>query len=739
MQRIVVVSNRLPFTIVRDDAAWKFKESVGGLATGLSAYLNSLQHGASAEYLWVGWPGTTIAEEYKDEVRKLSFEKYHSLPIFLSEEDVENFYQGFCNKTIWPLFHYFPEHARYNPDYWLQYEKVNRISCETLVELLRPDDTVWIHDYHLMLLPKMLREKLPGASIGFFLHIPFPEYELFRLLPAKWRKNILEGLLGADIVGFHTYDYMQYFLRCVLRILGYDHNMGQLMVNDRLVKAGTFPMGIDFKKFYSAAASLENQNEVNALRQSFGECKVVLSIDRLDYSKGIINRLEGFDLMLEQHPKWRGKVVLVAIVAPSRIGLESYDLMKKRVEEHVGKINGKFGTLDWTPIRYQYKALPFQQLVPLYAASDIALLTPLRDGMNLIAKEYIASRNKQTGVLILSEMAGAAKELGEAVIINPNNHEEIAAAILEALQMSPEEQVRRNSIMQNRLKRYDIIKWANEFIDALPSIKQSHTVIYAKLLKAPIQENILKKYAYSSKRLFFLDYDGTLIPFARRPKDAKPSEDLLHLLQSLTSNPRNCVVLISGRKKDDLENWFGTTGMTLIAEHGAWIKEPGSDWKLIKPMSGTWKETLVPILERYADRLPGAFIEEKDFSLAWHYRTADPEQAELSARELMDGLVTFTANIDVQVLQGSKVIEVRNAGVNKGEAGKLMIERDNYDFILAVGDDWTDEDLFKAIPQEAFSIHVGLRRTQASYLLRNPQDVLSFLQQFVESEALVAV
>jgi trehalose 6-phosphate synthase/phosphatase len=349
--------------------------------------------------------------------------------------------------------------------------------------------------------------------------------------------------------------------------------------------------------------------------------------------------------------------------------------------------------------------------------------------MNLIAKEYIASRSDTTGVLILSEMAGAAKELGEAVIINPNNREEIANALNEALEMAKEEQIRRNSIMQNRLRRYDVIKWANDFLDELRAAKRADTVIYAKLLKSTIREALVQQYKHSARRLLLLDYDGTLVGFTRRPKDAKPSDNLLRLLGLLAHDTKNEVILISGRKKEDLQDWFGGLTLNLAAEHGTWIKEKSTDWKLLKPMSQDWKQKISPILETYSDRLPGAFIEEKDYSLAWHYRASDPEQGEQTARELMDDLVAFTANIEVQVLQGSKVIEVRNAGVNKGAAAQHWLTKNPYDFILAIGDDWTDEDLFAAISEDAFSIHVGFHRTRAKYQLRNPHDVIQLLQQ----------
>ena len=329
--RLVVVSNRLPFNVGTEEGELRFKESTGGLVTGMVAALEGMRSRSSSKnvYAWVGWPGSTIPESLREELKTKALAEYNSYPVFLNEQEMDRFYHGFCNKTIWPLFHYFPSYTVYQEEFWQQYKHVSQIFCETLVEVVRPNDIVWIHDYHLMLLPQMLKTKMPNALVGFFLHIPFPSFEIFRLLPGRWRREILEGLLGADLIGFHTYEYTQHFLQCVLRILGHEHNMGQIVTPDRLVKAETFPMGIDFEKFSGAVNHAEVQRERESLRQSLSDVKVILSVDRLDYTKGILNRLQGFEILLESSPEYRGKVVLVMVVVPSRIGVEHYDLMKK--------------------------------------------------------------------------------------------------------------------------------------------------------------------------------------------------------------------------------------------------------------------------------------------------------------------------------------------------------------------------------------------------------------------------
>ncbi|MGH7991844.1 MAG: trehalose-6-phosphate synthase, partial [Limisphaerales bacterium] len=319
---------------------------------------------------------------------------------------MEHFYHGFCNKTLWPLFHYFPMLAHYEEDYWQEYKNVNRIFGDAVLNALRPDDMVWIHDYHLMLLPRLIREKFPDMPIGFFLHIPFPSYELFRMIPRAWREEMIEGLLGSSLIGFHTHDHTRDFLTSVLRTAGHEHQLGSLTLRDRVVKVDTFPMGVDFERFNAAAALPETDMKVSELREKCAGQKIIFSVDRLDYTKGIINRLRGYHIFLKRNPQWHGKVVFVMSVAPSRIGVESYQAMKQELEQAVGQIIGAYGNVQWTPLIYQYRNLSFEEIVALYRACDVALITPLRDGMNLVAKEFVASRPDQKGVLILSEMAG---------------------------------------------------------------------------------------------------------------------------------------------------------------------------------------------------------------------------------------------------------------------------------------------------------------------------------------------
>ncbi len=720
---MLLVSNRLPVTAVPSENGYLFQSSPGGVATGLKSYLDNLQSSSVAsEYVWIGWPGISAEQELQHQIAQELNAKYHAHPVFFSESEMDHFYHGFCNRTIWALFHYFPGYAVYREDYWQNYREVNERFCQAVLEIAQPEDVIWIHDYHLMLLPQMLHQHLPNSKIGFFLHIPFPSYEIFRLLPRRWRNEILEGLLGADLIGFHTHDYVQYFLRCVLRILGKEQIMGQIFTNDRIVKVETFPMGIDFDKFFKAAVELPESGD---LRKSLNHSRIILSIDRLDYSKGINNRLRGYRRFLELYPEWRQKVVLLLIVVPSRVGVQQYRMMKSEIDELVGQINGRFAEITWTPIIYQFRALPFEEVVSLYRSSDVMLVTPLRDGMNLIAKEYIASRPDQTGVLILSEMAGAAKELGEAILINPNTPDEIATALQDALQMSERDQKAGNAKMQHRLKRYSVQRWANEFLQTLSQFKEEQQRYEAKLLPVQAQEELKHRFSKSKRRLLMLDYDGTLVPFASQPKFAQPDPDLLELLKSLTE--KSDVVIFTGRERMNVQDWFPDHRLHLVAENGVWIRPAGEGWTVMKPLSTLWKEKIVGVMETFADRLPGAFVEEKDFSVAFHFRQSDPEIASIRVKELADNLRHLTANIDVQVLQGSKVLEVRNVGNDKGTAGLFFLSRGEYDFVLAMGDDRTDENLFSILPEEAFSIHVGTAGSHARFNVRSYREARQLL------------
>jgi len=686
------------------------------LATALSAL------DRDEEVLWIGWPGLEVGDPGEQgEVERRLREEHRCIPVFLTRAQLERYYDGFSNGCLWPLFHYFPQYAHYDEAEWDAYRQVNRAFAERVLTELRPGDRVWVQDYHLMLLPALIRETQPEVPIGFFLHIPFPSSEIYRMLP--WRAEILEGLIGADLVGFHSFGYTRHFLSSLLRLLGLDQSFGQVMVRGRPVQAETFPLGVDVERFAAVADDPEAQAELERLRREADGRRIVLSVDRLDFTKGLLERLQAFDRFLSEHPEWRKRVTFIMLCVPSRERVPEYRSLKRRVDEWVGRINGRHGQPGWSPIWYLYRALPFNKFVPLYQLADVALVTPLRDGMNLVAKEYLAARPDNRGVLVLSETAGAAEELGEALIVNPHDTRAMVAALNQALAMPPEEQRARNERMRTRLKRYDTKRWADEFLTRLDETRRLSPQLTQIKLEGEALDALKGAYQASRKRLLMLDYDGTLVPFSRRPDGAAPPPELVEELKALAADPRNDVVVISGRDADTLAGWLGDIWGSLVAEHGAYTRRPGNDWERIEGgLSAAWKEQLRPVLEVYADRTPGALLEEKQDGLAWHYRNADPELGALRAKELIEHLDDFISNTSLHVLRGNRVVEIRNGRLNKGNAAqRWLASGKHYDFILAAGDDTTDEDLFAAMPEDAWTVKVRrARNSRARHYVPSP-------------------
>jgi trehalose 6-phosphate synthase/phosphatase len=725
MSRLLIVANRLPVTVERRKGENRFRRSVGGVATGL----DSCRRGD--ETLWIGWAETPVSriDSAEREVLREQLRSQHgSEPVFLTQDDVAGFYHGFSNRTLWPLFHYFSRYAEFNPDFWRTYERVNRKYRDAVLEAYEPGDRIWVHDYQLMLLPGMLRQKLPDAPIGFFLHIPFPSHEKFRLLP--WRRELLEGVLGASLIGFHTHDYVRHFLGSVHSLLGLDDRNGQLRINDRLVLVDAFPMGIDYHRYSLGAKSRGAIKERKSVVSD--ERRIVLSIDRLDYTKGIPERLQAFDEFLETYPEWRGKVTLVCVAVPSRSRVWTYRELKRRVDELVGAINGRWGTIDWTPVQYLYRSLPFNLLVGLYSAADVALVTPLRDGMNLIAKEYVAAHSGRPGVLVLSEMAGAARELNDALIVNPHDRGAVVSAIHEALTMPVEEQTQRNLAMQSRLQRYNVGRWADDFLGRVDEVMMHQLAFDEYVLTEEARERLLTAFATAEKRLLLLDYDGTLVSFASTPEAAKPDAELLQLLSdSCNDGERTSVVLISGRDRHTLEDWFGNLNVTMAAEHGAWVREPGEEWATTSPLNTEWKDQIRPVIEQYVDRTPGSSAEEKDFSLAWHYRRVSADLARRRTAEITENLAPLAQALGLSLLDGDRVLEVKPASIDKGSVGHRWMGRSEFDFVLAIGDDVTDEDMFCAAPPHAWTLKVGRGPTSPTFDVADPSLVRALLREMV--------
>ena len=726
--KLIVVSNRLPVEVERTEGGFNYHPAAGGLATSLESVRRK------REMLWLGWPGVHVWDDKdRESIQAHLSGQFGSIPLFLPASDFDLYYEGFSNGTIWPLFHYFPQNTHYESSEWQAYKRINSLFRDKILEIAQPGDLLWIHDYHLLLLPQLIREALPEAKVGFFLHIPFPSSELFRMLP--WREEILQGLLGADLIGFHSHGYARHFQSSLLRLLGIEQDFGRVIVGDRAVRVDSFPIGVDTARFASAMDSPIVHDELTKLQEETEDRKIVLTVDRLDFTKGIVERLESFNHFLVNNPDWHRRVTLISLAVPSRTGVPEYQALKREVDEAVGRINGRHGTPGWVPIWYLYRFLTFERLVALYRGADVALVTPLRDGMNLVAKEYLASRPEGTGVLILSETAGAAEEMGEALIVNPHDTEQISTALLRALTMPESEQLARNTPMLARLRRYDVVRWAEDFLGQLdPETVEGAQHVQVRLDIAA-RQLLTEDYRSTVRRVLFLDYDGTIVPFTARPEDAAPDSALIEQLKALSSDSKNTVVIVSGRDRETLESWLGDVGADLVAEHGAQIKRVNdTDWSRQRSQAGDgWKGELKPLLEVYVDRTPGAMLEEKTASLAWHYRRAEPELGDLRSKQLMENLEGFVANTPLVVMQGAKVVEVKESGIGKGQAAKQWLDDpEPYDFILATGDDVTDEEMFEVMPQGAWTIRIGgYRRSAAKYSLRGPSAFRRLLQTLV--------
>lgn len=724
MSKTIIVSNRLPVKISESENGPILQASEGGLATGLASIHRH------EENIWIGWPGLLVENEDEQQFFTTQLKAQRLIPIFLTEEEINGFYEGFSNEVLWPVFHYISTYAHYDMNNWETYQRVNERFRDLILEHAGPKDTIWIHDYQLLLLPGLVREVLPEATIAYFQHIPFPSQELFRFIP--WRGELLAGMLGADLLGFHTFDDVRHFVSSATRLAPIHSRSNRLEVDGRAVFAEPYPMGIDSERFARLSMDQSVGQRTQQLRENFSGQQIILSIDRLDYSKGIVQRLQAYELFLNEHPEFHKKVILYMVVVPSRDTVQEYRRLKEQIDQLVGNINAQYGTFDWYPIAYFYHSYPVEEITALYNAADICLVTPMRDGMNLVCKEYIACRKNLDGILILSEMAGASKELIDALIVNPNNIHDTRDALLVALNMPPEEEKRRMENMRSLVFKFTVHHWAKLFMDRLKEVKSLQQSTKARLVHESIKDNIISSYKKASSRLLLLDYDGTLVGFQDDIDKASPDEALYQLLDRLDRDVSNHTVIISGRKHQTLDKWFNGTKYSLVAEHGVWTKDQDTAWYLKPGLSNTWKKEVAPLMESYADRTPGAFVEEKSFSLAWHYRKVEAGLGMLRANELIDSLKNFSSAYGLQLLDGDKVVEIRSAEVNKGRATLDLLHGNHYDFILAIGDDRTDEDTFQVLPSDAFTIKVGDVVSAARYYVKRWQDARELLSALVQ-------
>ena len=724
MESLIVVSNRLPVTIGKT-----IKKSSGGLVYAMEGL------GESYDLKWVGWAGGVVEDPAKQE--KIAAElgdRFNYIPIFLNRQDAEDYYTGFSNSSLWPLLHYISPYARYEEKWWQTYQKINRLFADTVLDLAQENDTIWIHDYHLLLLPSYLRQRRPSLKIGFFLHTPFPSYELFRCHPN--REDLLEGVLGANLIGFQTFGYLRHFRSTILRLLGLESEIDHVVRDGHKTAIGVYPIGINSVKFLKELQSDRYRQCYNEYKENYQGKKIVLSVERLDYTKGIPRRLDAIERYLSETGD-REQVVFIFINIPSRTSVPEYQQLLEEVQGRVGSINGKYATISNVPVHFIHKSVNFSELCALYALADVAMVTPLIDGMNLVAKEYIACQQENGGVLILSEFAGAAQELSNSLIVNPYNLHEVAQSLNKALRLTEAEKQKMVQPMKNRVLKYDARYWADSFFQDLSAEADQEQMQSMPSAARAVSLEGMKSLLQAKNKAFFLDYDGTIAEIKKKPEDAVPDDEIKALFARLEARKDLDVYLISGRKKEDMEQWFSQYRFNLVAEHGYYYKHwNAGEWIVFDSQADlSWKNQIIDIFQLYTGMTPGSVIEEKTSSVVWHYRNSDPEFGSWKANQLVAELYEMLSNLPVEIHHGRKIVEVGSIQLNKGIVLRHFVQLNQYDAILCAGDDETDENMFRyGEDTEMFSIRVGREtNTMAKFRTSSPRAFRAFLAELLDN------
>ncbi|CAI2173618.1 2604_t:CDS:10 [Funneliformis geosporum] len=759
--RIINVTHMIPYTPLLENAAqisenpsvshhWVLKPRRGHSA--LYSGLNSLSSTWNNHY--VGYIGTILdpeekaiefsdfSEEFKQSIQEC-LKKANISPVFLENAEHHGHYDGYCKHVLWPLFHYIlwdtATDGREEKTSWDQYVKVNKRFTDKIVEIYKPGDLVWIHDYHLLLVPEMLREILPDAAIGLFIHAPFPSSEIFRCLPK--RKEILNGMLGANQIGFQTYSYSRHFISNCTRVLGYESTPSGVDAKGSIVSIGTFPIGIDSERVEAQRKHPDVAPKMAAIREMYADKKIIVGRDKLDLVKGVLQKLHAFEKFLEDYPKWQGKVVLIQVTSPA---LSESPKLEKKVSEVIAKINGTYGSLEFTPVHHYHNHMDQDEYYALLSVADLGLITSVRDGMNTTSLEYIMCQQENHGPLILSEFTGMAGSLGAAIMVNPWDYDGVAKTINDALSLPSEEKKAKHMQLYKHVTVHTAQFWAKSFINELVASLNNHN--QSSITPYLDMDYLQKKYKSAKKRLLLFDYDGTLTPIVRTPSAAVPPPRMLEALEELTNDPNNTTWVVSGRDSNTLENWLGSVKkLGFSAEHGSFLKNPDSDkWiNLTENIDMSWKNDVLEIFIYYTERTQGSFIEHKRSSITWHYRQADPEYGAFQAKECQNHLENaILPKLPVEILLGKKNLEVRPTSINKGEIVKrLLASHPDVDFVFCAGDDRTDEDMFRSLrkselPNDSYfctTIGAANKKTLAGWHVSSPEELIQAMQKMVET------
>lgn len=754
-KRVITVAYRLPEedqptgqSILNDN----FGTRNGGVISAVAALKKQ-----GVQTVWVGHPAllgdvTDVSE--REKIKEKMYERSQFVPVFIPQEIASSHFGDFCKGVIWPLFHYYEQHrpdSQQSSASWNGYNTVNQLFAETVASIYQEGDLIFIQDYHLMLLPSLLRKLLPNAKIGFFLHIPWPSSELYRSLPV--RNQIIQGLVGADLIGFQAYAYVRHFVSACTRLLGLNiTDQGVETKGGHVVKLEVFPAGIDPSICLRTLESESAQARKEELKKAFEGKKILVSRDRLEYTKGIPRKLKAFEAFLEAYPAWKGKVILYQECRPNTevIKGKPYAELTEEVDKLVGSINGKFGTISYTPVHYLSKNLKWEDSCVLFALADGALVTPLRDGLNTTSHEFVVCQQQKMSPIILSEFAGSAHCLSGAVLVNPFDQKEIVKAICKALEMSEEQKKVRHRHNFDYVLSHDALYWITSFLKVLIQRETANETQMSMVSEPVSVSKVVEAYKKSKRRLLLLDYDGTLTPLVRLPQDAKPSDKLKEMLSLLSHHKHTDTYVVSGRDRSSLNAWLGHLPIGLSCEHGAFFRQCSKDksskpWQDISSeLNLSWKDTIRGVFDDYSDRVPGSFVEVKEINLTWHYRNADPDFGDYMKNELVLHLNNLPG-LPIDILSGKKAVEVRPQGVNKGSiVRRCLSEKEDpddspYDFVLCIGDDKTDEDMFEELLKhtdipEVHSIIVEHKPSLAQYCLESQAQVNDLVQALATCE-----
>lgn len=718
---MIVVSNRLPVDYEQGpDGETRWKSSPGGLVTALEPVMRD------ADGAWIGWTGVADREFEPFEHDGISI-----IPVPLSADELEEYYEGFSNDTLWPLYHDVIAPPSFHREWWEAYVRVNRRFAEAAARAASDEAVVWVQDYQLQLVPRMLREARPDLVIGFFNHIPFPAYGIYSQLP--WRRQVIDGLLGADVIGFQRSADAGNFSRAVRRLFGYTTRGTIIDVPDgrdetRRVVARHFPISIDVAGFEEIARRPDVQERAREIRESLGNPQtIMLGVDRLDYTKGIRHRMKAFGELLRDGRLTVQDTTLVQVASPSRERVETYRQLRDEIELTVGRLNGDYSTLGHQAIAYLHHGYPREEMVALYLAADVMLVTALRDGMNLVAKEYVACRFDDDGVLLLSEFTGASDELRQAVLVNPHDIEGLKDAMVEAVRMPKRERGRRMRALRKRVRDNDVANWSARFLETLTG-----SGIIRPGVPDPLRA-ALARIAETERLLVALDFDGTLAPLVDRPEDARATVRARAAIERLATADDTRVAIVSGRALESLNQVASPPDGTLLSgSHGVELQlDAGVATIDLRDAELAKLERLSTIVGEVADGAEGAWIERKPAGLALHTRRLNSKAGtalQQAARERVVGEL-----IGITVRTGKAVIEFAVRSSDKGESLTRLRQHVGATAAIYIGDDVTDEDAFAALDVDDVGIKVGQGKSVASYRVRSTEDVAEVLERLADA------